>query len=229
MTGSTSERLVEAAFALYEEQGYDRTTVDDIAARAGVGRATFFRIFGSKEDVIFPDHDVLLERIRTRLAHATVGTGPVAVVEAAAVVLDHYLAEGDLARARYRLTRTVPALRHRELAGMQRYRQVFGEFLRSWFAETGQVADGDVLGVQLRAELLADSIVTAHNHVLRGWLRGETADPRTQLRTALAAILDLHAPRPAEEPAAVVVLRADADLASVLPALRAAVHEPPPR
>jgi hypothetical protein len=49
------ERLAAAAFALFNEHGYEQATVDDIAERAGVGRTTFFRHYRSKEDVIFPD------------------------------------------------------------------------------------------------------------------------------------------------------------------------------
>ncbi|MGC5413284.1 TetR family transcriptional regulator, partial [Streptomyces sp. DT225] len=47
--------LAEAAFALFLERGFERTTVDDIVARAGVGRRSFFRYFPSKEDAVFPD------------------------------------------------------------------------------------------------------------------------------------------------------------------------------
>ncbi|MFE4724084.1 helix-turn-helix domain-containing protein, partial [Streptomyces sp. NPDC056728] len=60
-------RLADAAFALFDERGYEQTTVDEIAERAGVGRTTFFRHYRSKEDVIFPDHDRLLALIKDRL------------------------------------------------------------------------------------------------------------------------------------------------------------------
>ena len=63
------DRLAEAAFALFEEHGYDATTVEHIAERAGVGRTTFFRAFPTKEDVIFPDHAAVLDRIRARPGH----------------------------------------------------------------------------------------------------------------------------------------------------------------
>ncbi len=43
-------------------KGYEATTVDEIAARAGVARRTFFRHFRSKEEAIFPDHDDTLIR-----------------------------------------------------------------------------------------------------------------------------------------------------------------------
>src|SRR6476659_540327 len=60
---SARERLADAALALFEESGYEPTTVDDIAERAGVGRSTFFRHFRSKEDVIFPDHEALRAQV----------------------------------------------------------------------------------------------------------------------------------------------------------------------
>ena len=110
-----AERLREAAFDLFERQGYDATTVDQIAELAGVGRTTFFRLFRSKEDVIFPDHTEVLARVRARLSTATVDSTPAAVTEAARLVLDRYLDEGELARSRYRLTRSIPALRAREI------------------------------------------------------------------------------------------------------------------
>ena len=117
-------RLIDAAFALFEERGYERTTVEDITDRAGVGRTTFFRHYRSKEDVIFPDHDLLLEQIAERLRTSSHGTALAAVSDAVRLVLLHYLDEGDLARRRYKLTSAVPALRDRALrAGRRRLRR----------------------------------------------------------------------------------------------------------
>ncbi|OLT12161.1 hypothetical protein BJF78_24840 [Pseudonocardia sp. CNS-139] len=55
--------LVAAAVALFRTRGYEDTTVDDIAAAAGVGRRTFFRYFRGKEDAVSPDHEAGLARL----------------------------------------------------------------------------------------------------------------------------------------------------------------------
>jgi len=52
---STRERLQNVALELFEERGFDRVTVEDIAAAAGVSHMTFFRHFGSKDRVLLDD------------------------------------------------------------------------------------------------------------------------------------------------------------------------------
>ena len=180
MPDSIRERLVDAAFALFGERGFERTTVDDIAERAGVGRTTFFRHFGSKEQVIFPDHDGLLAAIRARLSTSRRETAAAAVTEAARGVLEHYVAEAERARERYALTRTVPALHDRERASIGQYERLFAGFIHDWLGGGPDTA--------LRAQLLANAVVTAHNHVLRAWLRGEVEDLGTVFDTAMAEV-----------------------------------------
>jgi AcrR family transcriptional regulator len=213
------ERLIASAFALFEERGYERTTVDDIAERAAVGRATFFRTFRSKEDVIFPDHEAMLRTVDARLAGGTSKTALVAVSEAVRLVLLHYLGEGDLARSRYRLTRSVPALRIREIASTHSYQQVFRAFIHEWLGGGPDTA--------LKAELMAAAVVTTHNHVLRRWLRGLTQQPEAEFDTAMAQVLDLFTERdPADATTSVVVLRTTQDLDALLPKLRTALGDP---
>lgn len=216
---TVADRLRDAAFDLFVEQGYDATSVDQIAERAGVGRSTFFRTFPTKEAVIFPDHEDVLARIEARLEAAAPGQHFLAIREAARLVFRHYLDEGEHARARYRLTRSVPALREREIAGMQRYQETFRAFIRGWDAE---VEPADVLRVDLHAELLAAALVTAHNHVLRRWLRGTTEDPMVEFDTAMAEVERLFSTR-APGGGHVVVLGPGADLDEALAAVRVAL------
>lgn len=205
------DRLIEAAFALFAERGYDRTTVDDITERAGVGRTTFFRAFRAKEDVIFPDHEVLLSAIEERLRGSTDRTALIAVTEGARLVLRHYLAEGERALTRYRLTRSVPALRDREIAGVQQYQRLFHRFLHDWMGGGADTA--------LRAELLAGAVVTAHNHVLRRWLRGQSSDPEQEFDAAMASAVGLFTNAGDDDEASIVVFRTKKNLDAVLPEL----------
>ncbi len=53
--------IEDAAWELFAEQGYDETSINDIAERANVAPRTFFRYFPTKEAVMYPEFDELLE------------------------------------------------------------------------------------------------------------------------------------------------------------------------
>ncbi|MDI3423622.1 TetR/AcrR family transcriptional regulator [Streptomyces luteolus] len=220
---SAAIRLADAAFALFDERGYEQTTVDDIAERAGLGRTTFFRHYRSKEAVIFPDHDRLLELIRDRLATSSHSTALVAVSDAVRLVLLHYIDEGELARRRYALTSKVATLRDREIASVARYQRLFREFIADWMGDPTEAAS-------LRAELMAASVAAAHNHVLRRWLRGESADPVAEVDEAMREVLRLFPTPDArsgedQQGSTVVAFRTGQDLDALLPALRRLVED----
>jgi AcrR family transcriptional regulator len=75
--------LMRAAVDLMKDQGFDGTTVEQIAARAGTSPATFFRYFRTKEDVLFGDTPERLEALRQTLAAADRSGSPVLVIEQA--------------------------------------------------------------------------------------------------------------------------------------------------
>jgi AcrR family transcriptional regulator len=213
------ERLAQAAFSLFDERGFEQTTVDDIAERAGLSRATFFRLYRSKEDVIFPDHDLLLSQVRDRLRSSSHGTALAGVSDAVRLVLLHYLEEGEVARRRYALTSTVTALRDREIVSVARYQRLFREFISEWMADRGQAAS-------LQAELMAAAVVSAHNHVLRRWLRGQSPDPVREVDEAMGQVIALFAPRIPDQGAAgttVVAFRTGQPLETLLPAIQQAL------
>jgi AcrR family transcriptional regulator len=215
MPTSTRDRLIEAAFELFASQGYDATTVDQIAAHAGVGRTTFFRNFASKEDVLFPHHEDVLREVDARLATATPTTRSSALRESARIVLNHYIHEGEAARRRYRLTSTVPAVREREMAAVLRYQRLFARHLTAWLADDPDGA--------LRAELVAAAVITAHNHVLRNWLRGDGVDLVAEFERALDLALQSLDGGSADR-TTVVVARGD-DVEGILREVRAALTQ----
>lgn len=57
------QRIIEAARELFLERGFDHVSVGDIAERAEVGRTTFFRHFGDKQEVVFAREQDLLDTI----------------------------------------------------------------------------------------------------------------------------------------------------------------------
>lgn len=207
--------IAEAAFRLFASRGYDETSVEDIAAEAGVSRSTFFRSYGSKEAVIFPDHDAILERVEDRLRTSHSDWALAAVTDAVKIVLFHYIAEGERARERYRLTSTIPALRERELLSGARYQRLFRLYLSRW-------GDGSETS-EVRAELMAAAVVAAHNRVLRRWLRGDCADPQREIEDALATVHRVFDPSATSTASAVVVIPTTAPMTAVADAVRKAI------
>jgi AcrR family transcriptional regulator len=183
-TNSTKEVIREAAFSLFARDGYGITTVDDIVRFAGVARSTFFRLYGTKEAVIFPEHDDILERVEARLKSSDAASALDAVTDAVKVVLFHYVAEGERARERYRLTSAVPSLRERELLSSERYLRLFRRYISGWGDGTEQS--------ELMAEVMAAGVVAAHNRVLRQWLRQEIGNPHVAIDAALALVADIY-------------------------------------
>jgi len=113
----TRQALVEAATELFERNGYDETTIADIAAAAEIGTRTFFSYFASKEELLFPESDARVRASLEAIAARGPDDGP------AEVLLRALHKVGDdsddlgsrLAALRLRLIQTVPAVRGRAL------------------------------------------------------------------------------------------------------------------
>jgi AcrR family transcriptional regulator len=182
--------VVAVALDLFATQGFDATSVEQIAQAAGISRSTFFRNFGGKDDVVFADHEVLLDRLRAYLAQSHDNPWQ-AVCEAAVLVFRHFSAEPDLARRRYAVVRQVPALRDREIVTVFRYERLFDEYLR-----------GALPGLDpLDAVSFAAVVTAVHNRVLRQLLRGQKRVPVATLRDALDTAMHRFGVHPDPEPA----------------------------
>jgi AcrR family transcriptional regulator len=169
--------VVAAALELFERQGFEATSVEQIAQAAGVSRSTFFRQFGGKEDVVFADHEVLLDELRNWLSTGH-GDPWTAVCEASEHVFRHFASDPDVARRRYKVVRGVPALREREIVTVFRYERLFDEYLRASIPGLDPL---DAVG-------FAALVTAVHNHVLRQLLRGE----RVRIGVLRAALDDVR-------------------------------------
>lgn len=77
-----AQRLVVAAVDLFTEQGYDATTVTQIAERAGVTRSTFFRYFSDKREVLVAGQETLSRLLADGITEAPASAGPLQAVAA---------------------------------------------------------------------------------------------------------------------------------------------------
>lgn len=118
-----TKRLVRAeitasAMDLLRVQGYDETTVEEIAEAAGISRTTFFRYFGSKEDIVFGHIEELNQQILAALA-ARPADEPVwqSLRRAADILIVALTHESPRERRKImRMVLTSPALRARRMA-----------------------------------------------------------------------------------------------------------------
>ena len=105
------ERMVLAAADLFAEQGYDATTVAQIAERAGVTKSTFFRHFPDKRELLVAGQETLCRLLTEGIAEAPHNASP---LEAVAAGLERAsTAMGAMSREeqRVRAAKTVPGAR----------------------------------------------------------------------------------------------------------------------
>jgi TetR/AcrR family transcriptional regulator, regulator of mycofactocin system len=109
---STSrEDVARAALDLFNRQGYDQTTVDEIANAVGVSRRTFFRYYESKRDVVWGEFDAELGRLHHELEGAPPDQPMMDVLRRAVMATNRFGAgELDELRIRIGLISSVPTL-----------------------------------------------------------------------------------------------------------------------
>jgi AcrR family transcriptional regulator len=146
--------IVDAALALFAERGFDEVTVSDIAQRAEVGRSTFFRYFGDKQEVLFAgDHRAeLAERLA---AHATTGP-PIGDSLPAALsyvrtlmlsIVEIITKQPDMYELHERLVAQHPELRARSLSKHRAYAETLVDLLVRHGAERGTATLAAEIGI----------------------------------------------------------------------------------
>lgn len=110
------ERLQRAAMELFVERGYDRTTVSEIAQRAGLTERTFFRYFVDKRDVLFAGSADLEGVLVAAIASAPADAAPIDVIALSLAASSPIFEERrPFAQRRHALIVTHAELREREL------------------------------------------------------------------------------------------------------------------
>ncbi len=113
-------RLMKAAIELFDEQGYEATTVAEIAERAGLTKRTFFRHFADKREVLFSGSEELQRLWLEGLWAAPVDASPLGAVMAGLDPVAEMFAERHpFARIRTGIVNANPELQERELIKLQ--------------------------------------------------------------------------------------------------------------
>ena len=165
-----------AAVRLFITQGYDATTVDQIAREAGSSRATVFRYFGSKEDIVFHRYDRELEQLCAGVGACKGSDGR----RARSVLLDiagRLQAEGDDFRLELELIARNPKLRARAFVTLHAWGCALAEELLAGRDSTAE----------LPTRVLAHSGVAALQEAMCLWL----VHPDTSLVDLAAEALGL--------------------------------------
>ena len=180
---SSRAAIERAAFALFARHGFDETTVEDIAAAAGISRRTFFRYFATKNDVVWGEFDRGLERFREVLAGSDRDQPWMSALRAGVVAFNALPAQ-DVAvhRERMELILHVPALQAYATLMYARWRQVVSEFVA---ARTGCKQD------ELLPRLVGHTALAAAVAAYEQWL----AEPSTSLEGLLDAAMQWLAGR----------------------------------
>ena len=188
--------LEHVAFDLFDRQGFEETTVDDIAVAARIGRRTFFRYFPSKNDIPWGDFDGELDRMRAQLKTFPAGLPLMDALRAAIVDFNRITPDQvPQHRRRMRLILWVPALKAHSTLRFTAWRQVVAEFA----AERLAVPAG-TLAPQAIAHAVLGVAVAAYEQ----WLETEDGDLSELLDAAmrhLAAAFTASATAPLTSPA----------------------------
>jgi TetR/AcrR family transcriptional regulator, regulator of mycofactocin system len=174
---STTHRDIErVAVALFASRGFDETTVEDIAAAAGIGRRTLFRYFPSKNDIVFGDFDGLLERTREHL-RASPPDEPLLQALRRTVIAtnDYHATEIPEFRTRTELIATVPTLQSYSTLRYADWRRVVAGFAA---ARLGQAPEA------LMPQAIAHAALGAALAAFYRWVQCEGTDVAEHLNLA---------------------------------------------
>jgi AcrR family transcriptional regulator len=124
-------RLAQAALELFGDRGFEHTTVEDIANRAGLTKRTFFRHFSDKREVLFGGGNEFQELFVTSLANAPASLAPIDAVAVSLTTVGAWF-EGrrEFARQRRLVIAANAELQERELVKLASVAAALADTLR---------------------------------------------------------------------------------------------------
>src|SRR5262245_58655480 len=179
--GQSRLELAAVAIRLFDQKGFEATTVEEIAEEADYSPRTFFRQFSRKEDVLFfdlPDMAMPLRRLAEREPRGSAWDAVRAIMVENSMRWEE--ADPEFARARTRLFHEEPALDRRFLEISAEWEVLVA---RIFAAERGVDAATDVY-----CQTIATGMVGACRTAFRLWLAGAAGSVAGQLDSALDVV-----------------------------------------
>src|SRR3954452_7318117 len=176
---TTHAEVAHVALALFARDGFEATTVDDVAAALGVGRRTLFRYYASKNDMVWGEFDGVMAALREHLEAA--GDAPPLRALRQAIVASNRYAAGELPtlRIRMRLIGSVPALQGHSLRRYEEWRRIVTEYA----AARRGVAPGD-----LTPQLIGHAALGTTMAAFQWWVEHGEGAPADVIDRALASL-----------------------------------------
>jgi AcrR family transcriptional regulator len=168
------------ALRLFSEQGFDATTVEQIAEAAGISPATFYRYFTSKEDSVVTDEydPIFVQSIMERPSDEPLIDAIRAVMTD--VIVRYMVRDRDLLVARYELRKT-PAIAVASLEEQERSQELFGALIARHVRRPPDDVD-----VRIASSALSGALHAA----LGGWLAQGAKGGEQRLREVLNHAID---------------------------------------
>lgn len=146
----SEERLKKAAMELFEEKGFEKTSVDEIAERASVTTRTFFRYFPDKREVLFSESDGLRAALVAKIKQSPHANEPLQLVSRILAEFDwETMGSRDFQRKRQALIAANPELLERDLIKLHSIAVGFSDALRRRGIKTPIAQLAGRVGVQV--------------------------------------------------------------------------------
>ena len=173
------EAILDAALDLFADHGFEATTVQAIADRAGVSPATVARYFPTKDSLLLPERDVRIAHLRTAILGRPRRESPLRALVAA--LADEAPVEEPFRSRLLRSRRAIassPVLRGRSVHLLDEWRDAIADALVERGAE------------RLEAHVIATAVVAVFDDAAARWAEtGGRSDLRDEVRQSLAVLL----------------------------------------
>jgi AcrR family transcriptional regulator len=178
-------RLEAAAFALYSERGFENTTVEEIAERAGLTKRTFFRYFADKREVLFWGAQALEQLLVDGVSAAPDSAAPLdAVATGLEGIAPMFEERREFAAGRQQIIAANPELQERELIKLASLSRAVAQALRRRGVE------------EPAATLTAEAGITVFRVAFERWVQAANRRPLEELmRESLSELRAVAAAR----------------------------------